>query len=394
MENDSSVTEFILMGLTDQPVLQLPLFLLFFVNYTATVLGNLSLMSLICLNSHLHTPMYFFIFNLSFIDFCYSFVFTPKTLMSFVSEINTISFRGCMSQLFFFCLFVNSECFVLTAMAYDRYVAICRPLLYTVVMSPGACSLLMLASHLLGLSSAIVHTGCIIILRFCDSKVINHYMCDTFPLLELSCGISHANELCYVLTAMAYDRYVAICQPLQYTTIMSPKICCLLMFGSYLMGFAGAMVHTGFMIRLSFCDSIIINHYMCDIFPLLQLSCSSTYVNELVSSAVVGTILILSSIIILVSYAMILSNIIHMSSGKAWSKALGTCGSHIITVSLFYGSGLLAYVKPASAESVGHGKIFSVFYTLVIPMLNPLIYSLRNKDVKDAVKKTMKRITS
>ncbi|XP_027268036.1 olfactory receptor 143 [Cricetulus griseus] len=304
--NSSSVTEFILMGLTVQPELQLPLFVLFLFNYTATVLGNLSLMNLICLNTHLHTPMYFFIFNLSCIDFCYSFVCTPKMLMNFVLEKNTISFRGCMSQLFFFCFFVNSEC--------------------------------------------------------------------------------------YVLTAMAYDRYVAICQPLQYTTVMSPMMCYLLMFGSYLMGFAGAMVHTGFMIRLNFCDSNIINHYMCDIFPLLQLSCSSTYVNELVSSAVVGTIIILSSLIILVSYAMILFNIIHMSSGKGWSKALGTCGSHIITVSLFYGSGLLAYVKPSSAKTVGQGKLFSVFYTLVVPMLNPLIYSLRNKDVKVAVKKTMKRI--
>ncbi|XP_055477985.1 olfactory receptor 143-like [Psammomys obesus] len=307
-ERNSSVTEFILMGLTVKQGLHLPLFVLFLLNYIATVVGNLSLMNLICLNSHLHTPMYFFIFNLSCIDFCYSFVCNPKMLMSFVSEQKTISYTGCMSQLFFFCFFVNSEC--------------------------------------------------------------------------------------YVLTAMAYDRYVAICQPLQYTTAMSPKICFLLMFGSYLMGFAGAMVHTGFMTRLSFCNSNIINHYMCDIFPLLQLSCSSTYVNELVSSAVVGTIIILSSLIILVSYAMILFNIIHMSSGKGWSKALGTCGSHIITVSLFYGSGLLAYVKPSSAETVGEGKFFSVFYTLVVPMLNPLIYSLRNKDVKLAVKRTMNRVTS
>ncbi|XP_041513445.1 olfactory receptor 143-like [Microtus oregoni] len=302
MKSNSSVTEFMLMGLTVQPGLQLPLFVFFLLNYTATVVRNLSLMNLIFLNLHLDTPMYFFIFNLSCIDFCYSFVFTPKMLMSFALKKNTISFTGYMSQLFFFCCFANSEC--------------------------------------------------------------------------------------YVLTAMAYDPYMAICQPFQYTTIMSPKICCLMM------GFAGAMVHTGFMIRLSFCDSNIINHYMCDIFPLLQLSCSSTYVNEFVSSAVVGTILILSSIIILVSYAMILFNIIHMSSGKGWSKALGTCMSHIITVSLFYGSGLLAYVKPSSAETVRQGKFFSVFYTLVVPMLNPLIYSLRNKDVKDAVKKTMKRITS
>nr|XP_048304944.1 olfactory receptor 143-like [Myodes glareolus] len=308
MENDSSVSEFILMGLTEKSELQLPLFLLFLVNYTATVMGNLSLMSLIFLNSNLHTPMYYFIFNLAFIDFCYSFVFTPKMLMSFLLEKNTISFRGCMTQLFFFCLFVNSES--------------------------------------------------------------------------------------YVLTAMAYDRYVAICQPLLYKVIMSPELCFMLMFGSYLMGFAGAMAHTGCMLRLRFCDSNIINHYMCDIFPLLQLSCSSTYINELVSFIVVGTVISLSSLIILVSYALIFSSIIQMSSGNSWSKAMGTCGSHIITVSLFYGSGLLAYVKPSSAETVGQGKIFSVFYTFLVPMLNPLIYSLRNKDVKLAVKRTVKRMTS
>uniref|UniRef100_A0A8C8ZGD9 Olfactory receptor n=1 Tax=Prolemur simus TaxID=1328070 RepID=A0A8C8ZGD9_PROSS len=306
VENDSSVSQFILMGLTDQPELQLPLFFLFWVSYMVTVVGNLSLINLICLNSHLHTPMYFFIFNLSFIDLCYSFVLTPKMLMSFISERNIISFAGCMTQLFFFCFFVNSECYLLTAMAYDRYVAICKPLLYQVAMSPQSCSLLM--------------------------------------------------------------------------------------FGSYLMGFAGAMVHTGCMIRLKFCDSNIINHYMCDIFPLLQLSCSSTYANELVSSVIVGTVVLLSSLIIIISYASILFNILHMSSAKGWSKAISTCGSHIVTVGLFYGFGMLTHVKPSFAGSVGQGKLFSVFYTNMVPMLNPLIYSLRNKDVKLALKKTLRKM--
>ncbi|XP_008019518.3 olfactory receptor 8C8-like [Chlorocebus sabaeus] len=308
VENDSSVTEFILTGLTDQPELQLPLFFLFLVNYMTTMVGNLSLIHLICLNSHLHTPMYFFLFNLSFIDLCYSFVFTPKMLMSFISERNIISFPGCITQLFFFCFFVHSECYVLTAMAYDRYVAICKPLLYTVTMSP--------------------------------------------------------------------------------------QICSLLMFGSYVMGFAGATVHTGCMMKLSFCDSNVVNHYMCDIFPLLQLSCSSTYANELVTSVIVGTVLIVSSLIILISYALILFNIIHMSSAEGWFKAISTCGSHIITVGLFYGFGLLAHVNLSSDGSMGQGKFLSVFYTNVVPMLNPLIYSLRNKDVKLALKKTLKKITN
>nr|XP_003422114.1 olfactory receptor 143-like [Loxodonta africana] len=307
MKNDSSVIEFILMGLTDQPKLQLPLLFLLLVNYVVTVVGNLTLINLICLNSHLHTPMYFFLFNLSFIDLCYSFVFTPKMLMSFISERNIISFAGCMTQLFFFCFFVNSEC--------------------------------------------------------------------------------------YVLTAMAYDRYAAICKPLLYTAPMFPKVCSLLMFGSYILGCAGAMVHTGCMIKLIFYDSNIINHYMCDIFPLLQLSCSSTYANELLVSIIVGTVISASSLIIFLSYALILFTTLHISPSKGWCKAFSTCGSHIITVGLFYGFGMLTYVKPSSAGFVEQGKFFSVFYTNVVPMLNPLIYSLRNKDVTLALKKTVKRMT-
>ncbi|XP_003422644.3 olfactory receptor 143-like [Loxodonta africana] len=308
MENDSSVIEFILIGLTNQPELQLPLFFLFLVNYVVTVVGNLSLMNLTVLNSHLHTPMYFFIFNLSFIDLCHSLVLTPKMLMSFMSEKNIISFAGCMTQLFFFCFFVHSECYVLTAMAYDRYVAICKPLLYTVAMSP--------------------------------------------------------------------------------------QVCFLLMCGSYVMGFAGAIAHTANMVRLSFCDTNTINHYMCDIFPLLQLSCSNTYANELVDSIIVSTVVTLSSFIIFISYALILSNILHISSTGGLSKAFSTCGSHMITVALFYGSGLFTHLKTSSADSVDQGKFFSIFYTNVVPMLNPLIYSLRNKDVRFALKKTLKRFAN
>ncbi|KAM9659016.1 olfactory receptor 8C8-like [Trichechus inunguis] len=296
-ENDSSLIEFILMGLTDKPELQLPLFFLLLLNYVVTVMGNLSLINLICLNSHLHTPIYFFLFNLSFIDLCHSFFITPKMLMSYISERN-ISFAECMTQLFFYCFLVNSE-------------------------------------H-------------------------------------------------YVLTAMAYDRYVAICKPLLYTVTMSSKVCSLLMFGSYMMGFAGSMVHTGCMIRLIFCDSNILIHYMCDLLPLLQLSCSSTY--DLVVSIIVGTVVIASSLIIFLSYALILFNVLHMSSSKGWSKAFSTCGSHIISIGLFYGFGMLTHVKPSSTGSVDQGKLFSLFCTNVVPMLNPLIYSLRNRDVKLAVK--------
>uniref|UniRef100_F7C814 Olfactory receptor n=1 Tax=Monodelphis domestica TaxID=13616 RepID=F7C814_MONDO len=304
-KNDSLVTEFILAGLTDQPELQIPLFLLFLGVYVITEVGNLGLIILIMTNSHLHTPMYYFLFNLSFIDFCYSSVFTPKMSMNFILEKNIISYSGCMAQLYFFCFFVISECCMLTIMAYDRYVAICNPLLYHVTMSHQVCS------WLLG--------------------------------------------------------------------------------GAYVMGFAGAMAHTGCMLRLSFCDANIINHYMCDILPLLQLSCTSTYVNELVVFIVVGINIIVPSVTIFTSYALILSNILSMSSTEGRSKAFSTCSSHLIAVALFFGSGSFMYLKPSSSGYIDHSKIYSIIYTNVGPMLNPFIYSLRNKDVQLALRKTLRR---
>ncbi|XP_003472665.2 olfactory receptor 8B8-like [Cavia porcellus] len=304
-ENGSLVNEFVLMGLTDKPDLQLPLFFLFLVIFMVTVMGNLGLVTLIGLNTHLHTPMYFFLFNLSFIDLCYSSVFTPKMLMNFISEKNVISYRGCMAQLYFFSFFIISEC--------------------------------------------------------------------------------------YMLTSMAYDRYAAICNPLLYNMAMSPRVCLSLMLGSYLMAFSGAMAHTGCMLRLTFCDANTINHYFCDIFPLLELSCTSTYINELEVFIVVGINIIVPSVTIFISYGFILCNIFQLSSTGGRSKAFSTCSAHIVAVSLFFGSGAFMYLKPSSAGSMDEGKISSVFYTIVVPMMNPLIYSLRNKDVKVALIKTLRK---
>ncbi|XP_059012266.1 olfactory receptor 8B8-like [Mustela lutreola] len=301
-KNASFVTEFILMGLTDLPYLQLPLFFLFLVMYVITVLGNLGLVTLILLNSHLHTPMYFFLLNLSFIDLCFSSVFTPKMLINFTSKTNIISYSGCMTQLFFLCGFGISECYMLTSMAYDRYVAICNPLLYNVAMSP--------------------------------------------------------------------------------------KVCFSLMLGSYLMAFSGAMANTGCVLRLNFCDAATINHYLCDMLPLLQLSCTRTYISKVVLLISVGIDIIVPSVTIFVSYGCILSSILRISSPEGRSKTFSTCSSHIFAVSLYFGSGAFAYLKPSSIGSVDEGKISSVFYTNVIPLMNPFIYSLRNKDVKLALRKT------
>ncbi|XP_028718038.1 olfactory receptor 145-like [Peromyscus leucopus] len=305
LTNGSSVTEFILLGLTDNPDLQIPLFLVFLVMYMITALGNLTLIILIVLNSHLHSPMYFFLFNLSFIDLCYSSVVTPKMLMNFLVKKNVIGFAGCMTQLYFFCFFVISEC--------------------------------------------------------------------------------------YVLTAMAYDRYVAICNPLMYNVAMSPKVCFFLMIGSYLMGFFDAMIHTGCILRLTFCDGNAINHYFCDLLPLMKLSCTSTYVNEIEIFIVGGKDITLPSIVVFISYGFILSSILQIRSTAGKSKAFSTCSSHIIAVSMFYGSCAFMYLKPSSIGSLNEGKVSSVFYNIVVPMMNPLIYSLRNKDVKVALRKTLNR---
>ncbi|XP_057622929.1 olfactory receptor 145-like [Chionomys nivalis] len=302
-ENDSLVTEFILLGVTDQPDLKTPLFLLFLVIYMITALGNLTLIIVILLNSHLHTPMYFFLFNLSCIDLCYSSVIIPKMLMNFTQEKNVISYMECMTQLYFFCFFVISEC--------------------------------------------------------------------------------------YVLTSMAYDRYVAICNPLLYNATLSPKVCFYLMLGSYLMGFSGAMIHTGCILRLTFCEGNIINHYFCDVLPLLQLSCTSTYVNEIELFIVTGKDIIMPTVIIFTSYGFILTSILKIRSTEGRSKAFSTCSSHMLAVCLFFGSGAFMYLKPTSAVSMGKGKYYSIFYTVVVPMMNPLIYSLRNKDVKIALRKTL-----
>ncbi|XP_013010868.2 olfactory receptor 8B8-like [Cavia porcellus] len=305
LENVSFVTDFILMGLTNRPDLQLPLFFLFLLMYVTTALGNLGLVTLIRLDSHLHTPMYFFLFNLSFIDLCYASVFTPKMLMSFTLEKNVISYIGCMTQLYFYSFFVISEC--------------------------------------------------------------------------------------YVLMVMAYDRYVAICNPLLYNMAMSPRVCLSLMLGSYLMAFSGAMANTGCMLRLTFCDAKTINHYFCEILPVMQLSCTSTYINELEVLIVVGINIIVPSVTIFISYGFILHSVFHISSAEGRSKALSTCSSHIIAVALFFGSGAFMYLKPSSTGSMDQGKISSVFYTNVVPMMNPLVYSLRNKDVKLALRKSLSK---
>ncbi|CAN0323804.1 unnamed protein product [Rangifer tarandus platyrhynchus] len=302
--NHSSVSEFILEGLTKRPELQLPLFLLFLEIYVVTVVGNLGMIFLIAISSQLHSPMYCFLSHLSFTDLCYSSVITPKMLVSFVLEKNVISFQECMAQLYFFLIFVIAEGYLLTAMAYDRYVAICSPLLYNVIMSHRVCSIMM--------------------------------------------GVV------------------------------------------YSLGLFGATVHTTHMSMLSFCGSHVISHYFCDILPLLSLSCSSTHVNEILLFIIGGVNTLAPTLAVLISYAFIFSSILHIYSIKGCSKAFGTCSSHLMAVVIFFGSITFMYFKPPLSNTMEQEKVSSIFYTTVIPMLNPLIYSLRNKDVKNALRKVLR----
>ncbi|XP_005653772.2 putative olfactory receptor 8G3 pseudogene [Sus scrofa] len=301
--NHSSVTEFILAGLTEQPELQLPLFLLFLGIYMVTVVGNLGMITLIGLSSHLHTPMYYFLSNLSFIDLCHSTVITPKMLLNFVTEKNIISYTECMTQLYFFIVFIIAEGYMLAAMAYDRYVAICNPLLYNVTMS---------------------------------------------------------YQRCFQLTV-----------------------------GVYILAITGSTVHTGFMLRLLFCKANVVNHYFCDLFPLLELSCSSIYINQLLVILLSAFNILTPSLTILASYVFILSSILQIHSTEGRSKAFSTCSSHISAVAVFFGSAAFMYLQPSSVSSMDQGKVSSVFYTCIVPMLNPLIYSLRNRDVKFVLKKIL-----
>ncbi|XP_076968063.1 olfactory receptor 8A1-like [Tamandua tetradactyla] len=301
-ENHSTVTEFILGGLTNRPGLQLPLFLLFLGIYMVTMVGNLGMITLIRMNPQLHTPMYFFLSNLSLVDMCYSSVITPKMLVNFVSEKNIISYAGCMSQLYFFLVCVIAECYMLMVMAYDRYVAICNPLLYNIIMSHQVCSLLV----------AVV----------------------------------------------------------------------------YILGFLSSTIETVFMLQLSYCK-VLISHYFCDILSLMKLSCTSTYDVQIVLFLFAGFDIIVTCSTILVSYALILSSILHISTTEGRSKAFSTCSSHLAAVGMFYGSTVFMYLKPSTASSLAQENVASVFYTTVIPMLNPLIYSLRNKEVKAALQRTL-----
>ncbi|XP_034276313.2 olfactory receptor 5AR1-like [Pantherophis guttatus] len=304
--NGSAFTEFILQGFTDNPKMQLVLFMVFFLVYVITVLGNLGMILLICTKPQLHKPMYYFLANLSFVDLCCASTIAPKMLIDLLSESKRISYSGCVTQLFVFAILADAECLLLAVMAYDRYVAICNPLLYPTLMSKKACQ--------------------------------------------------------------------------QMITI------------AYLTGLLDSMIQTSSTFRLSFCSSNVINHFFCDEPPLLMLSCSDTYISEIVLFTFVGFVEASSIGMIFVSYVYILATILRMHSSEGRHKAFSTCASHLTVVGIYHGTILFMYFRPSSSYSMDQDKWASMFYTVVIPMLNPLIYSLRNKEVKNAMSKSLGHI--
>lgn len=307
-QNCSLFPDFLFLGLSDKQDVQLGLFLLFLLVYGTTVIANLGMILLIKMDPRLHTPMYYFLSNLSFCDVCYSSTVSPKMLSDFLSEQKRIPYNVCAIQMYFFGAFADMECLMLAVMAYDRYVAICNPLLYTIAMSGRLCTQLVAVVITVGLVDSAIHTSC------------------TF--------------------------------------------------------------------RLSFCNSNVINHFFCDIPPLLALSDSDTSVNEIVMFTFIGCVVGFSIVTVLLSYSYIITTILQMKSAEGRRKAFSTCASHLAAVAVFHGTLLFMYFRPSSSYSMDTDKMASVFYTVVIPMLNPLIYSLRNKDVKDAVRKAIQTIVS
>uniref|UniRef100_A0A7N9IDZ3 Olfactory receptor n=1 Tax=Macaca fascicularis TaxID=9541 RepID=A0A7N9IDZ3_MACFA len=302
--NNTNVPDFILTGLSDSEEVRIALFMLFLLIYLITMLGNLGMILVIHLDLQLHTPMYFFLTHLSFIDLSYSTVITPKTLANLLTS-NSISFMGCFAQMFFFVFLGAAECFL--------------------------------------------------------------------------------------LSSVAYDRYVAICSPLHYPVIMSKSLCLALLTGPYVIGFMDSFVNVIWMSRLHFCDSNVVHHFFCDTSPILALSCTDTYDIEIMICILAGSTLMVSLITMSASYVCILSTILKINSTSGKQKAFSTCTSHLLGVTIFYGTMIFTYLKPRKSYSLGRDQVASVFYTIVIPMLNPLIYSLRNKEVKNAVIRVMQR---
>nr|NP_001375748.2 olfactory receptor family 6 subfamily C member 63 [Canis lupus familiaris] len=308
MKNQTLLTEFILLGLTEIPEIQFVVFLFLFLTYIFSIIGNLTIITLTLLDSHLQTPMYFFLRNFSFLEISFTTTFTPRLLFSITTGNKSISFAGCFTQ-YFFAIFFGATEF-------------------------------------------------------------------------------------YLLAAMSYDRYVAICKPLHYMTIMSNRVCIQLVLCSWLAGFLIIISPIILTSQLDFCASNILNHYYCDYGPLLEISCSDTRLLELVDFILAAVTLVVTLVLVILSYTSIIWTILKIPSAQQRKKAFSTCSSHMIVIALSYGSCIFMYIKPSAKEGVAFNKGVAVLNTSVAPLLNPFIYTLRNKQVKQAFKDVIKKVMS
>ncbi|XP_030042427.1 olfactory receptor 5V1-like [Microcaecilia unicolor] len=299
--NQSVVTEFILLGLTNSHENEIILFGVFSIIYLSTLLGNMLIIVTVSLFSYFNTPMYFFLRSLSLLDICFTSTIVPKMLVNFLVQVKTISFFGCVAQLY--------------------------------------------------------------------------------------CFIALGGVECLLLAVMAYDRYVAICKPLHYTAIMSRRVCVLLTAAVWALACLNSLAHTVFTFRLPFCRSNQINHFFCDIPPMLELACADTHINEIVVYSSGGSVIIGSFLFTLLSYFYIISAIIKIRSSDGRLKAFSTCASHLTVVSMFNGTIIFTYIRPTSTYSLDQDRVIPVFYGIVTPLLNPIIYSLRNKEIHRALRR-------
>lgn len=304
--NESVPKEFILLGFSDRPWLELPLFVVFLISYILTILGNLAIIIVSRLDSKLHTPMYFFLTNLSLLDLCYTTSTVPQMLVNICSLRKVISYGGCVAQLFIFLALGCTECLLLAVMSFDRFVAICRPLHYSIIM--------------------------------------NHMLC-----LQLAAA-------------------------------------------SWVSGFSNSVLQSTLTLQMPLCGHKEVDHFFCEVPALLRLSCVDTTANEAELFFISVLFLLIPVTLILISYAFIVQAVLRIQSVEGQRKAFGTCGSHLIVVSLFYGTAIYMYLQPPSPASKDRGKMVSLFYGIITPMLNPLIYTLRNKDVKGAFKRLIARV--
>ncbi|XP_077169644.1 olfactory receptor 2AP1-like [Paroedura picta] len=304
--NQTRIMEFILLGFGTAPEAQIPLLLLLFVIYIMTISGNLLIVVLVVSDEHLHTPMYYFLGNLSCLETFYSSAILPRVLYSLLTGDRSISFKGCVSQFYFFGILVSTECFL--------------------------------------------------------------------------------------LAAMSVDRYLAICKPLHYSALMNDKLCVQLAVGSWMGGWLAITITTSFMSQLVFCGPNEMDHFFCDFAPMVSLSCSDTRTIEVLSFILSSVCAFPPFLLTLATYVCIISSILRIPSTSGRQKAFSTCSSHLLVVTIFYGTLIIVYVLPNSTTLRDMNKVFSLLYTILTPLANPLIYSLRNKEVKEALKNSVSKL--